>query len=71
MSILQTKKSREKLGQYRKGHTTSKCKVKVGMLEVTLEGGECLGKKKNDQKHGGGKAQGLLWKRNGSDLART
>lgn len=38
MNILQTKKSKEKLRKCRKGQTTSKSKVKVGMLEVALEG---------------------------------
>lgn len=65
-------KSKEELRKYRKGQTTSKYKVKVGMMEVTFEGEEYLGKKrKSGQKYGDGKAQGLLWERNWSGLARA
>lgn len=52
--------------------TTSKYGVKIGMMEQEFEREECLeGKKKSDQKHGDGKAEGLLWLRNCSGLTRA
>lgn len=63
-------KSREELRKYGKGQTSSKYKVKVGMLEIVFEGGE-WGRKRVTKSSGDGKAQGSLWKRNWSGLARA
>lgn len=64
--------SREELRKHRRVQTTSKYRVKIGMMEEEFEREECLeGKKKSDQKRGDGKAEGLLRLRNCSGLTRA
>lgn len=64
-------KSREEQRKYRIGQTTTKHKVKVDMLEGAFEGGECLGKKKNDKSLKIGKHRDCYGRGIGLGLARA
>lgn len=51
--------------------TTSKYRVRIGMMKEELKREECLEKKMRGQKHGDGKAVGFALVRNYSRLARA